>query len=850
MDRRGISFLGMGLLVLALALPAYTAPHLQFNAPRNYVTGSIPSQVFPIDLDSDGDRDVVVRCSDVETGPFLQLFENPGNGTLIYHSTCALDQDHPLAPGDVNADGRTDLVQVYPVGLESGGITTYIQNGSFSFLAASRSVPFVPGRVSTGNLDGNPEMDLAVCDAYVPEVRVYLNNGAGTFSLLGAFDRENFDDAQTDFSTLDAVCGDLNGDGLDDVVVTNAMSRGTNKVHNVVALINQGGGTLGPFRVLLDPFGGHLAIGDMDGDQDKDILTTGVASAGPDLMEVFLIGNSGGGAFQPPVRFATGTGQQQIGGATLEDVDMDGDLDVGIMLFGLMSGNPNDDPADRWALLGNDGTGNLGIPEIHPAGADILDLVFAQLDGVGGPEALTAGGDDDRISVSYNEGGLFPDPKVLSVDDPRATIGGTTVIDTAAGDFNNDGFLDIGVIADHSQMLGNAPDTLIHCNGAASGISTVPSIVDFSNVGPVRIISSQIAGDVSDDMAITFLGDDLYGYPEGVGLFLGDTAGLPGPARFSSLNGMPADVTALDVTGDGIRDLAVLRERDEGSAAGISLLAVSSDGTSTHLGDLLLGSDDVMDFDARLCYALGSADMNADGIPDLIAATWNLLGTKHGIITVILNHQTLTFTFVGEFLTVEREVSDIIGADVTGDGLNDVVLTTLASMDTTDKDGSLEVLQNQGGGVLGSGTSYNVGTGPIRVVSAQMDGSAGPDLVVANDGSNEVTILFNDGNGGFPVQERYLPGGGTDGLCVADFDRDGDADVATVNDEHISYPDKRDHYATVSILSNRNVRLNPADLDGDGDVDGADVACLAARMANGTNKIAPAVLAQNFGRTS
>jgi hypothetical protein len=342
----------------------------------------------------------------------------------------------------------------------------------------------------------------------------------------------------------------------------------------------------------------------------------------------------------------------------------------------------------------------------------------------------------------------------------------------------------------------------------------------------------------------------LYGKPQGVGLLLGTTGGPLEPIRFSSLNGAPADVTTLDVTGDGIRDLAVLRERNEGLTAGISLLAVGADGSQNYLGDLVLGSDEVMAFDTRLSYVLTTAQMDSDGVEDLVAVTWNLMGTKNGIVSVILNRGNLNFTLAGEFFTVTREVTDIIGTDVTGDGLDDVILTTVAGMDSVEKDGSLEILPNLGHGVLGTGLSYNVGTGPIKVVAAHMDNMPGIDLIVANDGSNEVTVLFNDGTGSFPVQERYLSGGGTDGLAAADFDQDGDVDVAVINDEHISYPDARDHYATVSILVNRSIDVNPADLDGDGDVDGADLALLAQRMANGTNTIAPGTFAGNFGKTS
>ena len=568
----------------------------------------------------------------------------------------------------------------------------------------------------------------------------------------------------------------------------------------------------------MDPGGARLAVADMDGDGDHDIVTTGLSLSGPDKDDVILLRNNGNGTFLSAERFPSGGGPDDIGGVELCDVDGDGDLDVGIMLFGPMCGNLNDHLTDHWALLRNDGLWNLGTPEIYPAGADILDLAFADLDGSYGPEALTIAGDDDRLSIYYNEVGQYPTARVIGIDNPRYPTSGNEPADIAAGDFNNDGLIDLAVITNISSLVG--PDTLILLNGIPGGLTQTPSFVDIPE-GPSRILADQIAGSSASDIGAIYIGT-----PMGVGLSLGVDGTLPGPIQFTSLNGMPADLAALDVNSDGTLDLAVLRIREEGITAGISILSVADDGTMTYLGDLILGSDDIMDFDARLPYVITSPDMNGDGLGDLVAVTWNTLGTKEGIVSVILNNGDLTFTLVGEFLTVPREVTDIIGADVTGDGLPDIVLTSIASLSDAEKDGSLEVLPNQGSGVLDTGVSYNVGTGPVRVAAAQMDNTAGLDLVVADDGSNEITILFNDGLGRFPDQERYLSGGGCDGVTLSDLDQDGDLDVAVCNDNHIV----ESHHGTVSVLSNRLVTLPPCEgnFDGDGDVDGSDLAVFAA----------------------
>ncbi len=803
-----IFFIMTGILLWTWACVAHGAPHMILSTPFNYVTAPIPAQVIPMDMDSDGDTDLAIKCIDVQNGPLLQLFENRGDGGFTIHSSLQMPSDSIISIGDIDGDGRIDMVQTSKVGLDRGRVTILMQNGPFSFSVYTQDISFLPDRVCLGNMDNSNGLDLVISDALIPEVGIFLNNGTGTFLLQGTYDREllirdvdgdGVKDHQTNFHTLDMICSDLDNDGDDDLVITNAMSRTGGKAHNVVRLLNDGTGTMGPFMILMDPFGGALGVDDVDADGDRDILTLGVSPSGPALYDIYLLKNYGNGSFQQAQRFPSGCGNHLTGSVRLADVDGDGDMDLGILVHGLVYGNPNDKPTDRWALYRNNGAGALTGPEFLPTGAGVLDLAFADLDAVNGPEAITVAGDDSRLTISYNVGGLYTVPSSISIDDQRAWIHGTTPIDIAAGDYDNDGLQDIAVIADHSRLTDAIPDTLTILSGIPNGISNNPAIMDLPQEVPMRIVSAPAAGTAAWDIGVIFLGDDIYGYPTGTGFSLGTVGGLPAPMHFTSLNGPPSDLAMLDVNGDGTEDMAVLRDRKEGLAVGISILSVADDGTMTYLGDLLLGSDDVLDYDSRLPYVIAAGDMDNDGLKDIVAVTWNLLGTKNGIVSVIKNYGNLNFGLIGEFLTVEREVTDIIVADVTGDGVNDVILTTVPSMSSPEGDGSLEVLPNTGAGLLGTAQSYNVGTGPVRVAAAQMDSAPGLDLIVANRGSNEITVLFNNGTGIFNNQERYLSGGGTDAMTVADIDQDGDNDVVVANDEYINFPGMRDHYATVTI---------------------------------------------------
>ncbi|HEX2971353.1 MAG TPA: FG-GAP-like repeat-containing protein [Tepidisphaeraceae bacterium] len=800
-------------------------PSLALEAPRNVVTERLPYQVLPMDLDQDGDLDVAVASFLVEGR--LELFENVGNGTLVKRTEMPLADSTPLELGDFNNDGRVDLAQVREVvPVVSGELRTYLQNGAFSFDVQATALPFPARRLCVGDLDGVGGLDLVIAETRgSPVVHAYYGNGAGAFTQGGEYWTEAFArdvdgdgdlDEQEDFKVPDVMLADMNGDGRQDLVAVNSMTRRISRpplppqagsASNLVVLFNQGAGALGEYQVIVDPatapvvvsIGTNLAVGDLDGDGDRDIA---VQSAN----EVLTVANAGNGTFLTPRRHATGAPVGElVNGTKMVDVEGDGDLDVAVYLRGPLAGNPNDSPTDRWTLLRNDGAGNLSAAEHYPTGADVMDLEFADLDGVFGPEALTVAADDDRLSVHYNQAGQYRSPRVIPVNSPEAVSNGTTVTDIAAGDVDNDGWADLVVLGNHSQLVGDGPDSLILLNGSATGGLATPTFIDLAE-GPMRLIAERIAGSAASDIAIAYLGDSLLAKPEGVSLSLGSTGALPGAARFVALSGMPTDLAAADVDGDGTQDLAAIRIRREGITAGIAILTVADDGTLTYLGDLILGSDDVLAWDSRTPDVICAADVNRDGRKDLIAVARRFLGGSESIVSVILNHGELTFSLAGEFAVGSQAISDVVAEDVTGDGLPDVILTAEPSITDTD-DGTLRVLPNLGGGILGEAAVYNVGKSPVRVAAAEVDGRPGVDLVVACDSSNEVTLLHNDGQGRFPTQERFLTAGGADALAVADLDGDGDLDVAVANDDDVL--STRFHHGMVSILANRRIGAAP-----------------------------------------
>lgn len=79
------------------------------------------------------------------------------------------------------------------------------------------------------------------------------------------------------------------------------------------------------------------------------------------------------------------------------------------------------------------------------------------------------------------------------------------------------------------------------------------------------------------------------------------------------------------------------------------------------------------------------------------------------------------------------------------------------------------------------GSPFAVGDGPHSIVDADFNRDGRGDLAVANEGSNDVSILLGDGAGGYRALAPVPVGDGPLGIAVGDFNRDGRADLAVAN---------------------------------------------------------------------
>lgn len=223
----------------------------------------------------------------------------------------------------------------------------------------------------------------------------------------------------------------------------------------------------------------------------------------------------------------------------------------------------------------------------------------------------------------------------------------------------------------------------------------------------------------------------------------------------------PWELEAADLNGDGKPDLL------SANATSVSVLLNHGDGT----------------FEARRDYPTGRSafvaihDLNSDGKPDFL--TVNAANT----VSVLLNAGDGTFQPRSDYAT-RRNPGPVSIADLNGDGAPDLVTASR-------KDKTVSVLLNRGDGGFAPRRDFSVGSAgfSLELAIADLNGDNGPDIVTANvnvgpksSDSSSLSLLLNDGSGGFGARRDYKLSGDNDfqdldGIAIRDLDADGDPDL-------------------------------------------------------------------------
>lgn len=183
--------------------------------------------------------------------------------------------------------------------------------------------------------------------------------------------------------------------------------------------------------------------------------------------------------------------------------------------------------------------------------------------------------------------------------------------------------------------------------------------------------------------------------------------------------------------------------------------------------------------------AVANADLNGDGIPDLVVANYN-----DNTVSVFLGTSARAYIPGVTYETGPNPVAIAI-ADYNGDTKPDLaVLNNNCPTQPCAAVGSVSILLGNGDGTFQNQTSVNVGNNPLFIASGALTtGNSAIDLIVTNSADNTATVLANNGTGGFSFKNIVKTGNDPLGVVLADFNNDGILDLIVANsaDSTISF---------------------------------------------------------------
>lgn len=367
------------------------------------------------DIDSDGKLDIVAASKLDYT---LEWFGNSGDNLTFSTNKISSTPPNKYIKNltiDLDGDGDLDIVNTYETSNTSFGFNWFKNNGNLTFTL--QNLPNISGSYAT-NLkyaDFDADGDIDILAIRYRGFSLFINDGSENFSVAGIYEPPGLANIYT------AEIYDIDNDNLEDIIFLHYTTSNTNRTLGY--LKNTGNNTFSSFIAFKDINNNDLVISfnslnlydfeisDIDNDGDKDII--GISNS---TFGLFSLKNNGSNQYE----VNTLVSQSQFGtGRDLKITDIDNDGDKDIIVggdFGVYWAKNDNNIFTRELIVNNDNSTNsysFGVELADMDNDGDKDIIYSS--NTGNKVAWLENKIDETLSIdlfttSENDILIYPNP--------------------------------------------------------------------------------------------------------------------------------------------------------------------------------------------------------------------------------------------------------------------------------------------------------------------------------------------------------------------------------------------------------------------------------------------------------
>lgn len=707
-----------------------------------------PTSLFTIDLDNDGDIDVLAAFA---IDNKIAWYENI-NGTVMFEKQkiISLNADNAkcVFAADINGDNFIDVLSVSNNDNKVAWYENLNGQGNFGSQQIITTQLNSPESVFVKDIDQDGDNDVLVASSLDDQITLFKN-----LDGLGTFGNGQIVTSNADFATF-VIAVDIDGDDKIDVL---SSSENDGKV---AWYQNQDG--IGSFStenvISIYDIPTSIDTVDIDGDSDIDVLVSYFGT-----NEIIWYENVDGlGNFNSGQVITNTANQARF--VYSGDLDGDGDIDV-------LSASEGDRKIAWYENL----NGNFGTPQIISINSqDAIEVRTADLDNDGDLDVLGIQ-TNAPSEVYYHENldgfGNFSEINLI-------TTGVDSVKSLSVADIDGDGFKDLVSASQHRSKIA------WYKNEDGMGSYGVQRIISLNVSNLKSIYTSDLDGDGDMDVLSASENDNKIAWYENA-----DGMGNFSPQILISLEeSRPIDIFSIDVDGD--KDMDIISGGIDGVAWFENLDGLGNFSTSKKISF------------SDTAFKVFAIDLDNDEDIDVLTAA-----PGDNTISWYENLDGLGDFGNQQIISTSLDYPESIYAnDIDGDGDIDVLSAsrnddTIAWYENLDGFGNFSLKK----------IITNMTDGASSVFSIDMDNDGDADVISASRNDNTIAWYENINSEGIFGEQKIITTNEVEANTVfaIDIDEDGDIDIFPSAEDFVQNQGSQ-NFDKISWYENTNI-LNVLD---------------------------------------